>query len=74
MAIIASMVTVLLHERNRVEAIDTEAVAISQIRRDGNTILRQISVLAFHGETAISRTEEYLTEYRELRLRADSLL
>lgn len=47
MAIITSMVAVLFHERNRVEAIETEAIAIRQIRRDGNTILHQISVLAF---------------------------
>lgn len=74
MAIITSMVAVLFHERNRVEAIETEAIAIRQIRRDGNTILHQISVLAFHGETAISWTEEDLAEYRKLRLRTDSLL
>lgn len=73
-AIITSMVAVLFHERNRVEAIETEAVAIRQIRRDGNTILHQISVLAFHGETALSWTEEDLAEYRELRLRTDSML
>ncbi len=74
MAIITSMVAVLFHERNRVEAIETEAIAIRQIRRDGNTILHQISVLAFHGETAISWTGEDLAEYRKLRLRTDSLL
>ena len=73
-AIITSMVAVLFHERNRVEALETEAVAIRQIRRDGNTILHQISVLAFHGETALSWTEEDLAEYRELRLRTDSML
>lgn len=73
-AIITSMVAVLFHERNRVEAIETEAVAIRQIRRDENTILHQISVLAFHGETALSWTEEDLAEYRELRLRTDSML
>lgn len=73
-AIITSMVAVLFHERNRVEAIETKAVAIRQIRRDGNTILHQISVLAFHGETALSWTEEDLAEYRELRLRTDSML
>ena len=73
-AIITSMVAVLFHERNRVEAIETEAVAIRQIRRDGNTILHQISVLAYHGETALSWTEEDLAEYRELRLRTDSML
>ncbi|MFK2482190.1 MULTISPECIES: hypothetical protein [Bacteroides] len=49
MAIITSMVAVLFHERNRVEAIKTEAVTIRQIQRDGNTILHLISVLAFHG-------------------------
>lgn len=74
MAIITSMVAVLFHGHNRVEAIETETVAIRQIRRDGNTILHQISVLAFHGETVISWTEEDLTEYRELRLRTDFLL
>lgn len=73
-AIITSMVAVLFHERNRVEAIETEAITIRQIRRDGNTILHQISVLAFHGETALSWTEEDLAEYRELRLRTDSML
>lgn len=73
-AIITSMVAVLFHERNRVEAIETEAITIRQIRRDGNTILHQISVLAFHSETALSWTEEDLAEYRELRLRTDSML
>lgn len=73
-AIITSMVAVLFHERNRVEAIETEAITIRQIRRDGNTILHQISVLAFHGETALFWTEEDLAEYRELRLRTDSML
>lgn len=74
MAIITSMVAVLFHKRNRVEAIKTEVVAIRQIRRDENTILHQISILAFHGETVISWTEEDLAEYRELRRRTDFLL
>lgn len=68
------MVAVLFHGHNRVEAIETKTVATRQIRRDGNTILHQISVLAFHGETVIFWTEEDLAEYRKLRLRTDFLL
>lgn len=73
MAII-SMVAVLFHERNRVEAIKTEVIAIRQIRCGENTILHQISILVFHGETANSWTEEELAKYRELRRRTDFLL
>lgn len=74
MAIITSMVAVLFHERNRVEAIKTEAVTIRQIRRDGNTILHLISVLAFHGGQPSSGRKSIWSNTGKLCLRTDSLL
>ena len=74
MAIITSMVAVLFHERNRVEAIKTEAVTIRQIRRDGNTILHLISVLAFHGGQPPSGRKSIWSNTGKLCLRTDSLL
>lgn len=74
LAIITGMVAVLFHERSRVNAIESETVAIRQVRRDANTIQRHISVLASLGETVLSWTEEDFGKYRTLRLCTDSLL
>ena len=74
MAIIGSMVAVLLHERNRVMAIEDDMQAIHEVQHNGNTVLRYITILATYGETALAWDEEDYTAYRSLRLRVDSMM
>lgn len=73
-AVIASMAAVLLYERKRVQEIEDETMAIRQVKRDGNIILRHITILATHGETAIAWNEEDYAHYHSLRLHVDSML
>lgn len=73
-AVIASMAAVLLYERKRVQEIEDETMAIRQVKRDGNIILRHITILATHGETAIAWNEEDYSNYHSLRLHVDSML
>lgn len=73
-AVIASMAAVLLYERKQVQEIEDETMAIRQVKRDGNIILRHITILATHGETAIAWNEEDYSNYHSLRLHVDSML
>ena len=73
-AVIGSMAAILLHEHNRVEKIENEAMAVRQIHRDVNTAHRYITLLAMHGETALAWEDENFEDYRSLRLRVDSML
>ncbi len=74
MAIICSMVAVLLHERNRVMAIEGDMQAIHKVQRNGNTIHRHITILATYGETALAWEDEDFEDYHLLRLRVDTML
>lgn len=72
--VITGMVSVLFHERNRVAKIESENLAIRQVRNDANSILYHISILASYGETVLSWSENDFLKYRKVRLYIDSLL
>lgn len=74
MAIICSMVAVLLHERNRVMAIEGDMQAIHKVQRNGSTIHRHITILATYGETALAWEDEDFENYHSLRICVDTML
>ena len=74
MAVIASMVAILVHERERVREIEAESAEIRQVRSDINSVHRHITRLAILGEGVIGWEDADSTRYRILRLRTDSLL
>lgn len=74
LAVIGSMVAVLLNERKRVFAIETEMKQIHQAQHDMNTAHHHITLLAMRGETVITWEEKDFINYRSLRLRVDSIL
>ena len=69
-----SMVVILVHERKRIQKIETETEDIHLMRRDINAAHRHITCLATLGESVIGWEEADTTRYRTLRLRTDSLL
>ncbi|WP_075559417.1 hybrid sensor histidine kinase/response regulator [Parabacteroides timonensis] len=73
-AVIGSMVTIILHERDRVQKIEDESVIIYQTRRNINTAHRYITMLASYGESVVSWNEDDRIAYNKYRLRTDSLL
>ena len=73
-AVIGSMAAILLHERNRVQKIENETMAVRQIQREVNTAHRYITLLAMRGETALAWEEEDFEDYRSLRLRVDTMM
>lgn len=73
-AVIGSMAAILLHERNRVQKIENETMAVRQIQREVNTAHRYITLLAMRGETAFAWEEEDFEDYRSLRIRVDTML
>ena len=73
-AVIGSMAAILLHERNRVQKIENETMAVRQIQREVNTAHRYITLLAMRGETALAWEEEDFEDYRSLRIRIDTML
>ena len=73
-AAIASMVAILVHERQRIREIESESAEIRQLRRDINTAHRRITQLALLGEGVIGWDEADRRHYHTQRLRADSLL
>lgn len=72
--VITGMVSILFHECSRVAKIESEALAIRQVRNDANAILYHISILASYGETVSSWTDEDYVKYQKIRLHIDSLL
>ena len=68
------MAAILLHERNRVQKIENETMAVRQIQREVNTAHRYITLLAMRGEIALAWEEEDFEDYRSLRLRVDTML
>lgn len=73
-AVIASMTSILLHERDRLRRIETESEKIRSVRRDINTAHRHITKLATLGESVIAWEETDYKEYVKNRLWTDSLL
>ena len=69
-----SMVVILVHERKRIQKIETETEDIHLMRRDINAAHRHITCLATLGESVIGWEEADTTRYRTLRLRTDCLL
>lgn len=74
MAIIGSMLAIVLHERNRVQYIENESLALYQTQRNINTAHRYVTILATYGESAIAWDEDDCMTYHEHRLRTDSML
>ena len=74
MAVIASMVAILIHERERIKKIEAESAEIRQVRRDINVTHSHITRIATLGESVIGWKEADSTCYHALRLRTDSLL
>ena len=72
--VIGSMAAILLHERNRVQKIENETMAVRQIQREVNTAHRYITLLAMRGEIALAWEEGDFEDYRSLRLRVDTML
>lgn len=69
-----SMAILLLHERKRMQQIETETEDIRHVRLDINTVHHSIATLAILGESIIGWEKADSTRYRVLRLRTDSLL
>ena len=69
-----SMTILLLHERKRMQQIETETEDIRHVRLDINTVHHRIATLAILGENIIGWEKADSTRYRVLRLRTDSLL
>ena len=69
-----SMAILLLHERKRMQQIETETEDIRHVRLDINTVHHRIATLAILGENIIGWEKADSTRYRVLRLRTDSLL
>ena len=67
-AVIASMTSILLHERDRLRRIETESEKIRSVRRDINTAHRHITKLATLGESVIAWKETDYKEYVKNRL------
>lgn len=74
MAVIASMAAILLHERERIKEIETEAESIRHVRSNINVAQHHITLLATFGESVIGWEETDKTHYHALRLRTNSLL
>lgn len=69
-----SMAILLLHERKRMQQIETETEDIRHARLDINAVHHRIATLAILGESVIGWKKTDSTRYRLLRLRTDSLL
>lgn len=69
-----SMAILLLHERKRMQQIETETEDIRHARLDINAVHHRIATLAILGESVIGWKKTDSTRYRILRLRTDSLL
>jgi len=74
MAIIVSMVAIVLHERNRVQKIEDESIAIFQTQHDLNTAHRYVTALVTYGESVLIWDNEDTLAYRKRRVQTDSIL
>ncbi len=74
MAIIGSMVAIVLHERNRVQKIEDESIAIFQTQHDINTAHRYVTALVTYGESVLVWDNEDTLAYRKRRVQTDSIL
>lgn len=50
---IGSMAAIVLHERNRVQKIEDESIAIFQTQHDINTAHRYVTALVTYGESVL---------------------
>ncbi len=73
-AIIGSMVAIVLHERNRVQKIEDESIAIFQTQHNINTAHRYVTALATYGESVLVWDNEDTLAYRKRRVQTDSIL
>ena len=69
-----SMAAILVHERERIKAIEAESAEIRQVRRNINTAHRHITRLALLGEGVIGWNDTDYRKYHDQRLHTDSLL
>ena len=74
MVIIGSMVAIVLHERNRVQKIEDESIAIFQTQHDIYTAYRYVTALATYGESVLVWDNEDTLAYRKRRVQTDSML
>lgn len=74
MVIIGSMVAIVLHERNRVQKIEDESIAIFQTQHDIYTAHRYVTALATYGESVLVWDNEDTLAYRKRRVQTDSML
>lgn len=74
MVIIGCMVAIVLYERNRVQDIEKESLALYQTQRNINTVHCYVTILATYGESAITWDEDDCITYHDRHLRTDSLL
>ena len=74
MAIIGSMVAIVLHERNRVQKIEDESIAIFQTQHDINTAHSYVTALATYGESVLVWDNEDTLAYQKRRVQTDSML
>ena len=74
MVIIGSMVAIVLHERNRVQKIEDESIAIFQTQHDINTAHRYVTALVTYGESVLVWDNEDTLAYRKRRVQTDSML
>ena len=74
MAIIGSMVAIVLHERNRVQKIENESIAIFQTQYDINTAHRYVTALVTYGESVLVWNNEDSLAYRKRCVQTDSML
>lgn len=68
------MAAILLHEHDNMRKIESETTEIRCVRRDIHTAHRHITELATRGESIIVWEDADYREYRQNRLRTDSLL
>jgi len=74
MEIIGSMVAIVLHERNRVQKIEDESIAIFQTQYDINTAHRYVTALVTYGESVLVWDNKDSLAYRKRRVQTDSML
>lgn len=74
LAVIGSMASILIYERQQMREIEAETANINLVRRGINTAHRRITGLATLGEGVVNWDKADYLYYRNRRLQADSLL